>query len=132
MLKIAAQKSAAAGGWLLSKLPKIELFVAGTLRVPLPGADGSLREPICLSRSERSTLPVGIVTYRIACTGNVKGRKRSIWWLIGWNVTVVVNGRTRFAGRFEPSLLTALEFYQRRRDWGLIYPLKIEFDRNIQ
>jgi hypothetical protein len=61
---------------LLVKLPKIELFVAGTLRVPLPSADGSLREPNCLSRSERSTLPVGIVTYRIACTGNVKGWKR--------------------------------------------------------
>ena len=41
-------------------------------------------------------------------------------------VRVFVDGRVRFEGRIRPSLATALESYQRRRDWGLIYPIKIE------
>jgi pimeloyl-ACP methyl ester carboxylesterase len=41
-------------------------------------------------------------------------------------VTVVVNGKNRFAGKVKPSLATALESYERRGDWGLIYPVKIE------
>jgi hypothetical protein len=41
-------------------------------------------------------------------------------------VTVVVNGKKRFAGKVKPSLATALESYQRRGDWGLVYPVKIE------
>ena len=31
----------------------------------------------------------------------------------------------------EPSLLTALESYERRGDWGLIYPIKIELDGRL-
>jgi predicted esterase len=42
-------------------------------------------------------------------------------------VTVVVNGKPRFAEKVTPSLATALESYARRADWGLIYPIKIEF-----
>jgi hypothetical protein len=41
-------------------------------------------------------------------------------------VTVTVNGRIRFSGPVKPSLATALESYERRHDWGLIYPMKIE------
>jgi len=41
-------------------------------------------------------------------------------------VTVTVNGRIRFSGPVKPSLVTALESYDRRSDWGLIYPIKIE------
>lgn len=41
-------------------------------------------------------------------------------------VTVVVNGTNRFKDKVKPSLVTALESYQRRGDWGLIYPIKIE------
>lgn len=41
-------------------------------------------------------------------------------------VTVVVNGERRLVGPLTPSLATALESYRRRRDWGLIYPIKIE------
>jgi hypothetical protein len=29
-----------------------------------------------------------------------------------------------------PSLLTALESYERRGDWGLIYPIKIVLSEN--
>jgi predicted esterase len=43
-------------------------------------------------------------------------------------VKVVVNEETRFNQRVEPSLATALESYERRRDWGLIYPMKVEID----
>lgn len=41
-------------------------------------------------------------------------------------VTIAVNGETRFSGAVKPSLVTALESYTRRHDWGLIYPIKIE------
>jgi pimeloyl-ACP methyl ester carboxylesterase len=41
-------------------------------------------------------------------------------------VVVKVDGKVRFDGRVKPSLATALESYQRKRDWGLIYPIKIE------
>lgn len=41
-------------------------------------------------------------------------------------VTVCVDGKVRFAGLVRPSLATALESYERRRDWGLIYPIKIK------
>lgn len=44
-------------------------------------------------------------------------------------VKVIVNGKQRFHAAVKPSLATALESYDRRRDWGLIYPIKIEFDR---
>ncbi len=41
-------------------------------------------------------------------------------------VTITVNGVPRFRGRVQPTLLTALESYERRHDWGLIYPMKVE------
>jgi hypothetical protein len=41
-------------------------------------------------------------------------------------VTIVVNGDVAFQQRVTPSLATALESYERRRDWGLIYPIKVE------
>jgi poly(3-hydroxybutyrate) depolymerase len=41
-------------------------------------------------------------------------------------VTIIVNGKTRFTERVKPSLATALESYERRGDWGLIYPIRIE------
>lgn len=40
-------------------------------------------------------------------------------------VTVIVDEETRFEETVEPSLPTALESYERRGDWGLIYPIKI-------
>ncbi len=60
--------------------------------------------------------------------------KRFTVWLhpkmvdIAKPVTVMVNGKTRFEGKVKPSLVTALESYERRADWGLIYPVKIEVD----
>lgn len=41
-------------------------------------------------------------------------------------VTIVVNNRVAFANRVQPTLAVALESYQRRGDWGLIYPIKVE------
>jgi hypothetical protein len=43
-------------------------------------------------------------------------------------VTIKVDGKVRFADRVKPTLATALESYERRRDWGLIYPIKIELN----
>lgn len=39
-------------------------------------------------------------------------------------VTIVVDGRVRFQGQLKPSLVAALESYERRLDWGMIYPMK--------
>ena len=47
-------------------------------------------------------------------------------------VTIVVNGQTRFTGRLWPSLLTALDSFKRRRDWGLIYPMKVEIPAEVR
>jgi hypothetical protein len=41
-------------------------------------------------------------------------------------VKVVVNDKTRFDARVKPSLVTALESYERRGDWGLVYPVRVE------
>ena len=41
-------------------------------------------------------------------------------------VAVFINGETRFSGDVKPSLVTALESYERRGDCGLIYPIKVE------
>ena len=47
---------------------------------------------------------------------------------ISKRVVVRVDGKVRFDDRVKPSLATALESYQRKRDWGMIYPIKIELD----
>ncbi len=41
-------------------------------------------------------------------------------------VRIVVDGRTLFRGTVKPSLATALESFERREDWGLVYPIKVE------
>lgn len=41
-------------------------------------------------------------------------------------VTIHVDDKLAFSARLRPSLVTALQSYQRRNDWGLIYPLKVE------
>ena len=43
-------------------------------------------------------------------------------------VVVQVDGTVRFDARVKPSLAVALESYERRRDWGMIYPIKIALD----
>jgi len=43
----------------------------------------------------------------------------------GKPIQVTVNGKPRFDARVAPSLATALESFERRRDWGLVYPAKI-------
>ena len=40
-------------------------------------------------------------------------------------INIVLNGKQVFANRVQPSLFVALESYERRHDWGLIYPIKI-------
>ena len=41
-------------------------------------------------------------------------------------VLITVNGKEAFHGYVRSSLLTSLESYERRGDWGLIYPIKVE------
>jgi hypothetical protein len=43
-------------------------------------------------------------------------------------VTIVVDGKAGFQGLVRPSLATALESYERRYDWGLVYPMKVVID----
>lgn len=41
------------------------------------------------------------------------------------DIEVVVDGEVRFDGRVEPSLTTLLDSYERRGDWGLVYPGRV-------
>ena len=43
-------------------------------------------------------------------------------------IQVAVNGEPHFDTLVTPSLVTALESFERRRDWGLVYPAKITRD----
>jgi hypothetical protein len=43
-------------------------------------------------------------------------------------IQVAVNGEPQFDTFVAPSLVTALESFERRRDWGLVYPAKITLD----
>ena len=43
----------------------------------------------------------------------------------GRPIQVAVNGEPRFDAPVTPSLVAALESFERRRDWGLVYPAKI-------
>jgi hypothetical protein len=45
-------------------------------------------------------------------------------------IQVTVNGEPRFDALVTPSLVTALESFERRRDWGLVYPAKVTLDTN--
>lgn len=40
-------------------------------------------------------------------------------------VRIVVDGKVRFEGRVKPSLAAALDSYERRRDWGMVYPMRV-------
>jgi hypothetical protein len=46
----------------------------------------------------------------------------------GKPIEITVNDEPRFKERVAPSLVTVLESYERRRDWGLVYPAKIRLD----
>jgi hypothetical protein len=48
---------------------------------------------------------------------------------ISQSVSIVVDGKALFQGHVSPSLATAMESYERRHDWGLIYPMKVTIDR---
>ena len=41
-------------------------------------------------------------------------------------VVIEVNGVALFKDRVRPSLITALESFERRGDWGLLYPIKVQ------
>ena len=43
-------------------------------------------------------------------------------------IQVTVNGKPRFDALVTPSLVTAIESFERRHDWGLVYPAKITLD----
>jgi hypothetical protein len=43
-------------------------------------------------------------------------------------VRVIVDGEMKFEDRLSPSLVTALDSYRRRQDWGLIYPMRVVID----
>lgn len=44
------------------------------------------------------------------------------------DVEVIVDGETRFSARVQPSVPTLLDSYQRRGDWGLVYPARVTID----
>jgi len=44
------------------------------------------------------------------------------------NFKVIVQGKEMFSGSAKPKLGTMLESYKRRRDWGMLYPVKLTFE----
>jgi hypothetical protein len=44
------------------------------------------------------------------------------------NVKILLEGVEKFSGKLRPSLSTMLDSYKRRRDWGLLYPVKVTID----
>jgi predicted esterase len=66
----------------------------------------------------------------------VTGASRFTLWLhpamvdFAKPIQVTVNGEPRFDALVTPSLVTALDSFERRRDWGLVYPAKITLDTN--
>lgn len=57
-------------------------------------------------------------------------KKFTVWLhpqMIDMNTPIViaVNGREQFRGLVKPSLTIALQSYERRHDWGMIYPIKV-------
>lgn len=44
------------------------------------------------------------------------------------DVQVIVDGETRFSARVQPSVPTLLDSYQRRGDWGLVYPARVTIE----
>jgi hypothetical protein len=59
-------------------------------------------------------------------------RKFSLWlhpaMLDLNNVKILLEGVEKFSGKLRPSLSTMLDSYKRRRDWGLLYPVKVTID----
>ena len=43
-------------------------------------------------------------------------------------IRITLNGKPHFDRRVSPSLATLLESFERRGDWGLVYPAKIALD----
>ena len=44
------------------------------------------------------------------------------------DIQVSVDGKERFAGRVNPSLPTLLGSFERRGDWGMVYPGRVQID----
>ena len=62
----------------------------------------------------------------------VNVKKFTLWLhpdMVDFNDLMVrVNGIEMFRGKLSPSLLTVLESYQRRRDWGMLYSARLSFE----
>ena len=46
-------------------------------------------------------------------------------------IQVTLNGRPWFDGHVAPTLPTLLDSFERRRDWGLVYPAKVTLEAGL-
>lgn len=85
----------------------------------------------------RKHIPGGLVEAVIAKDSVIEIAPRNVTKLTVWlhpamvdfhDVRIMIKGRVRHAGPVKPSLATMLESYQRRRDWGMLYPVKLDFE----
>lgn len=44
------------------------------------------------------------------------------------DIQVIVDDESRFSGRVQPSVATLLDSYERRGDWGLVYPARLTIE----
>jgi len=84
----------------------------------------------------RKHIPGGLAEAVIREDGVIEITPRNVTGLTIWlhpdmvdfrRVRIMIKGRVRHDGPVKPSLATLLESYARRRDWGLLYPAKLDF-----
>ncbi len=85
----------------------------------------------------RKHIPAGIVEAEIWNRNLIYVNPVNVTGLTLWlhpdmvdfnNLEIFVKGEKRFSGSLKPQLGTLLESYERRRDWGMLYSAKIEFE----
>lgn len=83
---------------------------------------------------KRKHVPAGAVEAHLNPDGSIDVTPRNVTGFTLWlhpkmlnlnDVRIRVRGVERFRGAVRPSLITLLDSYLRRRDWGLLYPAKM-------
>jgi pimeloyl-ACP methyl ester carboxylesterase len=83
---------------------------------------------------KRKHVPAGAVEAHLNPDGSIDITPRNVTGFTLWlhpkmvnleKVCIRVRGVERFQGAVKPSLVTLLDSYLRRRDWGLLYPAKV-------
>lgn len=85
----------------------------------------------------RKHVPAGLVEARLCGAHGIEVIPRNVTGFTLWldprmvdfrNAVVRVKGKVRHRGKLVPSLGVLLESYRRHRDWGMLYPAKVQIE----